>query len=153
MGKTQTADSMYYLAQKFSGDLEQFKNNSLPAFFRRVANLKYRKDPTGFEIVARPKWAFVLGRGPGADCKKKATILGAFLTLKKIPWRFVGSSNRPGGFFSKPRIHHVFVQGKFCDFGTGACSWKNIDATYKHYNLFQPKKNITRAIIFERGGQ
>lgn len=150
MGKTQTADSMYMMVEKFSGDVKKYQNQTLPAFFRRVANLPYKKDPTGFEIVARPKWGFVLGRGNGIDCKKKSQLLGAFLTLKKIPWRFVGSSNRPGGLFSKPRIHHVFVQGRFCDFQTGQCGWKNLDATYKHYRMFQPKKNVTRAIIFER---
>lgn len=147
-GNSQTAGSMYMLADRFAGDLKNFKNLSLSDFFRRVANLRYRKDPRGAEIVARPKWGFSLARGGGIDCKKKSVIMAGFLNLKKIPNRFVGSSTRPKTFFGKPPIHHVFVQGLFCD--ADRCKWKNVDATYSQNKLFARKPKVTRAVIFER---
>lgn len=147
-GNVQTAGSMYQVTDRFAGDLKNFKNLSLSDFFRRVANMRYRKDPRGAEIVARPKWGLSLAKRGGIDCKKKAVIMAGFLKMSGVPFRFVGSSTRPKPFFGKPPIHHVFPQGKFC--AGSRCQWKNVDATYPHYKLFAPKPKITRAVIFER---
>ncbi len=146
--KSQTAAAMYDLVEKFATDVKQFANLPLPKFFRKVANMPYKQDRAGREVVARPWWGMALARGGGIDCKKKSIIIAAWFRLRGIPFRFVGSSSKRV-LFGKPPIHHVFPQGYFCadDYG---CEWRNVDATYPQNRLFQKKPHVTRAVIFER---
>ncbi len=130
---------MYNLVEKFYRDLEKFfvrvhgrtvpvSKMSIVQYHDMVRTLPYRQDTKPIEVVARPKHLF-RHRRMGLDCKKKGILVGSYLRLKGIPYRFVGSSNKKNG-----RIHHVFPQA----FISG--QWKNIDATYPHYKPFTKKK-------------
>lgn len=143
--KSQTSHAMYKLIELFSGDLKKIsikkngqnillQNLSLPDFFNLVRKIKYRKDHAPIEVISRPRHILNL-RGLGMDCKKKALLIASYLRNAGLPYRLIGSSKRENG-----RIHHVFVQGFIND------RWENIDATYKHYKLFQEKK-VTNAEI------
>jgi hypothetical protein len=147
-GNSQTAGSMYRLVDLFAGDLKNYKSHSLQSFFNRVANMRYKIDPRGAEVVARPKWGMRLAKNRGIDCKKKSIMMAGYLKLNGIPYRFIGSSTRPKPIFGRPPIHHVFPQGRFC-FRNG-CRWMNLDATYSHNKIFAPKPRVTRAVVFER---
>lgn len=137
--KAQTGKAMYRLVEKFYRDLEKFfvrvngrtvpvGNMTIVQYHDLVRSLPYRQDTKPIEVIARPKHLF-RHRKMGLDCKKKGILVGSFLKLRGIPYRFVGSSNR-----NNKRIHHVFPQGLI------AGEWKNIDATYAHYKPFTKKK-------------
>jgi len=128
--KKQTGAEMKRLVKKYHTDLpRKLRELSITEFFEKIKNLKYRRDKKPVEIVARPK-ILLSGYFSGLDCKKKAELMAAFFTLKKIPWRFIAVSQRPD-----KSIHHVFTQ--YWATGRG---WLNADATYKKYRLNQPKK-------------
>jgi len=95
---------------------------SAKRFFRHVANLPFRDDPQEIESVARP--AFTLDpdwEGP-RDCDDKAVLIGAWLYLRKIPFRFLAVAYEP---FSD--VEHAVVECHPADADPFI-----IDATY-HY--------------------
>jgi hypothetical protein len=133
---------MYALAA-LSGDLKsiyvQDKGRSvsladlpLTRFYNLVRKIPYRRDDNPVEVVARPRYLIERARG-GLDCKKKATLLGAWFNANGYKpmkdWRFVAMSSKPSG-----AIHHVFPQVNMS--GT----WRNADATYRYMRLLQPKQ-------------
>jgi hypothetical protein len=137
--KKQTSDRIKEIVSRYAGDLEniflprpggtmRLSDLSLAEFFDFVRKIPYRRDKAPVEVVSRPSH-IVKYLHLGMDCKKKATLLGSFLKLKGIKFRFIGSSSRPD-----KRIHHIFPQG-FID-----GEWKNIDGTYPQYRLFEPKE-------------
>ncbi|NOR85657.1 hypothetical protein GQ473_06075 [archaeon] len=143
--KKQTSHGMYNLIELFSGDLKKIylkrsgrnvplQDLSLPDFFDLVRKIKYRKDHAPIEVISRPKHILNL-QGLGMDCKKKALLIASYLKNAGVPYRLIGSSRKQNG-----RIHHVFVQGFINN------QWENIDATYKHYKLFE-KKQVTNAEV------
>ena len=138
--KAQTAERIKSLVARFASDLDNvsiscngdtfstpLSDFSLPAFFNFVRNIPYRKDGAPVEVVSRPYY-ILKHKDLGMDCKKKSLLLGAYCKLKKIPFRFVGTSNR-----KDKKIHHIFVQGLIDG------EYKNLDATYSSYSMFQPK--------------
>src|SRR3954465_1559540 len=125
LGKEQTAASMYRMVDLYADDLQGAARRPLRSFHRRVAQMPYRRDPAGVEVVARPKWGAWLAARRGIDCKKKAVIMAAWLKLHHIPFRFIGSSSQKV-LFGKPKIHHVFPQGYFCN-PSGGCRWRSVD--------------------------
>lgn len=137
--KSQTAEKMYYLIDKYFQDLKNVfvKVNgrikpvytlTVREFHNVIRNIPYRQDNKPIEVIARPKY-LLKHRFMGLDCKKKGVLIGAFLRLKKVPYRLVGSSIKKSG-----RIHHVYPQGNF------AGNWLNVDATYQHYRPFTKKR-------------
>lgn len=142
--RIQTARRIKHLVEQFYTDLDlcfvQRGNRLVPLskitlqeFFDFVKNIPYRKDPKPIEIVARPYY-IVKHRKLGMDCKKKAVAIGAFLRMKNFKYRAIGSSNRPD-----QKVHHIYLQL----FDPDEMEWKNVDATYSHYKLFEQKKNET----------
>ncbi len=141
-GRAQTARWMYYLAEKFAGDLGPLGQMSLPEFHRYVANLPYRNDEIAWgdpfrEVVARPGYILQMAGSPnirGVDCKKKAILIGAWSKLNGLPWELVAMSEQPD-----KEVHHVFplvgVAGK----------WLNADATYAKNQLGAAKPEMTYA--------
>ncbi len=127
---------MYHYAANYFSDLGPLAALSLPAFFDLVRKIPYLKDPRGKEIVARP--ALLLKEFPALDCKKKAILIGAYCIANKIPFRFVASSVRKDA-----KAHHVYPQIKVGD------GFKNVDATYSHYRLYQPKSGLTKADVLK----
>jgi len=142
--RNQTGDKMYLLINRYAGDINKIaikKNGikkdlnkmSLTEFFNIVRDIPYRKDTAPIEIVARPKYILKLHK-LGMDCKKKAILIASYCKLKNIPFRLIASSKK-----TNRRIHHVFPQIK----KNGI--WLNVDATYKHYKIFEPKR-VTYAV-------
>jgi hypothetical protein len=149
--KEQTGRRMYALARRFHRDLDTIylqrgrkvtplSELSLHDYFNFVRRLPYRRDVAPFEVVMRPRSIIANSMG-GIDCKKKGTLLLAYLYGKygrQYPTRLISVSTRPDG-----KIHHVFpqiyVSGK----------WRNLDATYPDYRPFQ-KKHVTNAEVLPR---
>ncbi len=127
---------MYHYAGSYYSDLGPLAALPLQAFFDLVRKIPYVKDPRGKEIVARP--ALLLKEFPALDCKKKAILIGAYCIANKIPFRFVASSQRRSA-----KAHHVYPQAKIDG------QFKNVDATYSHYRLFQPKSGLTLADVLK----
>lgn len=141
-GRADTGRWMYYLAEKYAGDVAALGALSLPEYFRLVSNMPYKNDETAFrdpfrEVVARP--AFILqmaqnDRIGGIDCKKKAILIGAWSQLNGLPWELVAMSEQPD-----KEIHHVFPLVLLGN------KWINADATYPRYRLGAPKPEMTFA--------
>lgn len=137
--KEQTARKIKALVNSFYNDLDSIfvinrgtnvkvPDLSLQDFFNLLKNIPYRRDPRPVEVVARPYYLFKY-RNLGLDCKKKAIMSAAYAKYRGLPYRFIGSSNRPD-----KKIHHIFVQIKLDG------EWLNFDNTYKEYKLFGPKQ-------------
>ena len=130
--KEQTAREMGRLVDRYATDLHAFDVGGvsladipLPIFYRAIANIPYREDTEGIEVVTRPYLVLTAPRN-GADCKKKHILIAAWLKLHNIPYRFVAVSRRPSG-----EIHHVIIEAYIDN------EWVEIDATYPHNQLFQ----------------
>jgi len=130
--KEQTAREMGRLVDHYASDLCAFDaggvslaETPLSIFYRAIANIPYREDTEGIEVVTRP---YILLTAPyrGWDCKKKAIAIASWLKLHNIPYRFTAVSRRPSG-----EIHHVIVEAWIDG------EWVEIDATYPHNQLFE----------------
>jgi hypothetical protein len=136
----QTADEIKRLIRTFANDLDNIKirigsrlvplsSLSFESYFDYIKNLPYRRDAAPVEQVGRPMW-IMEKKLNGRDCKKAAIMICAYLQLKRVPWRLLGSSCRRDG-----QIHHIFPQAKLAGFA----DWVNVDATYSDYEIGQAK--------------
>jgi hypothetical protein len=136
--RKQTSDEIKRLVREYASDLEnifipvanrlvRLSTLSFPDYFDFVRNIPYKRDTAPIELIGRPMW-IMEKRAGGADCKKKAVMIAAWLHLHNIPYRFIGSSRR-----TDKVIHHIFPQART---GTG---WTNVDATYSNYTIGQSK--------------
>lgn len=144
--KEQTAKMMHGLVNKFCRDLSKFKiktktgfktlnNLEMKEFFDFVRNIPYRMDNSPIEVISRPSHIIKL-KGEGMDCKKKSILIGCYLKCNNIPYRFIASSNKPN-----KKIHHIFPQVLL------GGEWKNLDATYEHYLMFEPKRVTKTEVV------
>ena len=142
--RLQTARRIKHLVEQFYLDLNLcfiVKGNrqtplsklTLREYFDFVKNIPYRKDPRPTEIVARPYY-IIKHRALGADCKKKGILVAAFLRMKNFKYRAIGASTRPD-----EKVHHIYFQL----YDTKKRTWRNVDATYSKYNLFDDKTDET----------
>lgn len=131
--RVQSGRAIYKASKKFT-DLGEYLDTTLSEFYNFVRSIPYKQDHFYAEVVSRPKYALDRKKFPGIDCKKKAVLIGAWLNAHGIPWRAVAVSEKPD-----KKIHHVFVQAKIKG------KYRNIDATYPEYNLFDPKPEVTAA--------
>lgn len=136
--RTQTGKAIYKAARYWK-DLGTLLDTTLEDFYSFVRKIRYVED-TKDEVVSRPKYILTSDYGfKGIDCKKKAVLLMSWLLAhgykpgKTV--RLVAVSERPD-----KKIHHVFIQ---CKIDGPRGKWKNIDATYKDYRLFQAKPEVT----------
>ena len=106
---------------------------TLQQYFDLVKNIPYRRDPKPFEIVARPYYLFK-HRDLGLDCKKKSVLCGAFIRMKNFKYRAIGSSSR-----EDLKVHHIYMQL----YDTKKKAWRNVDATYPDYVLYEEKPTET----------
>lgn len=137
--RVQTGKSIYRSA-KFFNDLGYHLDDSFQDFFNFVKEIPYNEDSIKAEIVSRPK--YLLGKSAfknGIDCKKKATLIGAWLNAHNIPWRLVAVSEK-----KDKKIHHVFPQAKIDG------KFLNADATYDYYKLFSAKPKVTYGEVLPR---
>lgn len=144
--KEQTAKTMHALVNRFCRDLSKFKiktktgvkalnNLNIKEFFDFVRRIPYRMDNSPIEVISRPSHIIAL-KGEGMDCKKKAILIGCYLKCNNIPYRFIASSNKPN-----KKIHHIFPQVLL------GGEWKNLDATYEHYLMFEPKRVTKTEVV------
>jgi hypothetical protein len=144
--KEQTARKIKDLVNQYYSDLDsvfvvnrgvnmKITDLSLSDFFDLVKNIPYRRDPRPVEVVARPYYLFK-HRGLGLDCKKKSILCAAYFKYRGLPFRFIGSSNRPD-----KKVHHIFPQVKLDN------EWLNFDATYSNYKLFGPKQVTAMGVL------
>jgi hypothetical protein len=139
LSKAQTGRGMYRLVEKFHGDLGPLARLPLPQFFHLVRKIPYQRDKQGQETIARP--AMLLGPAaefPALDCKKKGILIASWLRANGIPYRLMAC-----GQFPAKKFHHVFPQGAI------GGRWRNLDATYPHYRMFQKKARISRAEVLK----
>ena len=123
----QTGYQMARLVKDYWTDVLFFSNTPLIKFFNLVKRLKYIPDARGIEIIHRPK--HVLNpKAKYRDCDDKAILLGAYLYMKKIPFRFIAVSNRPD-----KTIHHVLIQAKVYN------KSRLLDGTYPKNKIFKFK--------------
>lgn len=145
--KAQTGKKMHMLVKRFASDLNRIKvmkkgkavslsDLSLPDYFDFVRKIKYKRDTSPVEIVARP--LYIMGMtNKGIDCKKKNIMICAWLKNHNFPYRMLAVSTR-----KDKKVHHVFPQAKI------AGDWKNLDATYSTYRPFE-KKCVTYVEILK----
>ena len=111
---------------------------SLSEFFDFVKNIPYRRDPKPIEVTSRPY--FILKyRNLGMDCKKKNTLICAFLRMKNLKYRAIGSSSRPDHV-----VHHIYMEF----FDQNKKEWRPVDSTYPENVLFnRPPQETYREVL------
>jgi hypothetical protein len=140
----QTARRIKHLVEQYYGDLNLafvVRNNrqiplsklSLPDFFSFVKNIPYRRDPKPIEITARPYY-IIKHRKLGMDCKKKGTVICAYLRMKNYKYRAIGASTRPD-----QAVHHIYFEL----YDPDARRWRPVDATYPENVLYRENPNET----------
>lgn len=117
-GVFSTGRLMRRLSVAFAGDVDPYLTLSLPAFYARVRDVPYRRDPASMEFLQRPA-VTLAGTGPGGDCDDKAVALAAYLCRQGIPYRFVAA-----GRDRRNPLHHTWVQAKL------EGEWVDLDPTY-----------------------
>jgi hypothetical protein len=136
--KDQTAAEMYRIVERYHEDLKNipvvyrskkvpFSDLTLKDAFDVIKMIPYKQDSPPVELLSRPK--YIGQQNTGADCKKKSILMGSFLKVNNLPYRFVAISTMPDR-----RFHHVFTQTKINN------SWKNLDPTYPDAIPFKNKK-------------
>lgn len=131
--KTQTSNEIRRLAYSYFTDLDKLLQLDLHSFFNYVKNIPYQIDTAPIEVVKRAKYIL---QDRKADCKKKTILCISYFIYHKINYRLIGTSNRETQI-----IHHIFPQIQINN------KWLNFDATYPRNKIFQPKKNLTNAVI------
>lgn len=150
--KKQTGRRMYAIVERFHNDLRNahvpgayrpLAEWSLDDFFNFVKDIPYRKDEKPVEVLSRPAHILRFAR-LGMDCKKKNSLMAAFLRCQVsrerptgIGYRFVASSRR-----ADKRVHHVFCQGLLDG------KWTTLDVTYPWYKPGEVKE-VTYAEVLQ----
>lgn len=132
--RDQSGAAIYRQAKNFK-DLGDGLDTTLREWFNFVKSIPYKVNPPGFEIVKRPSFVLKNLEVP-IDCKQKAVLMGAWFNAHGIPWRLAAVSER-----KDRKIHHVFPQARI------EGKWKNVDATYNEFKLFEAKPNVTYAEV------
>jgi len=140
--KNQTVAEIARLVKLYANDLSKFRLRGVPLgelslrdFFDFVRAIPYRMDKSPVEVVARPEHIIKHGPSIGVDCKKKCVLMLAWARLNGVPARIVTSSKR-----ADRRHHHIFPQVHMNG------QWVNVDATYSHYRIAEPKKLTSWAL-------
>jgi hypothetical protein len=121
-----TGELMKKLSFRYQDDVAMFGHYPLLKFYDFVKNIPYKTDPKKQEFLQRPYYT-ITGRGTGGDCDDKCIVMGAYLALNDIPFRFVACGRNKEG-----RLHHVVIEAKIDG------KWVHIDPTYS-FNTFGEK--------------
>lgn len=98
----ETGALMRSLVLKYYTDVSLYRAYSVEEFFNYVKNLPYIKDPQFEEFIHRP--CLTMGEPRYRDCDDKMVLMGSFLKLKGIPFRFVAVS-----YMANKKPHHVLI--------------------------------------------
>lgn len=118
-GARQTGREMHRLADQYAFDMAPWASIPYTVMFRRIANLPFKEDPEGHELVQRPAYTM----RSGGDCDDKAIAFAAWANLNRIPYRFCAIGTKKPGMFKIP-LTHVFAE---CKIGM---IWVPCDCTY-----------------------
>lgn len=140
LNKNQTGNEMYRIVEKYHDDLKNimvvyrskrkpFSDLTITDAFDVIKMIPYKQDSPPIELLSRPK--YIGQNSTGADCKKKSILMGSYLKVNNLPYRFVAVSTMPDRKF-----HHVFTQTNIDG------SWLNLDPTYPDAIPFE-QKNVT----------
>jgi len=143
--KKETGEAMYNICYAYHRDLQRIMLKTgaggitplseipLESYYDFCRRIPYKEDKRPIEVIGRP---LELVRLSGMDCKKKSVMMGSYASLKRIPFRFIASSNRPSG-----EIHHVYpellINGK----------WTTYDATYSRYYIGMNKRTTAKEVL------
>jgi hypothetical protein len=131
----QTAKKMEQFVRQYYSDLGDKLAWPFIRYFCFVRDLPYRPDPPRNERVSRPGFTIDPAWPDSRDCDDKAVLIGSYLYARKIPFRFVASSELQSGM-----LHHVFVVAETRKIGR-IC----IDATYRNNRLGEwPRGNVRK---------
>lgn len=126
----ETGEKMVYLVKNYYTDLIRFYNFSIKEFFEVVRKLPYIPDVAKIEVIHRP--GFTLSESVKfRDCDDKMVLMGAFLYMKKIIFRFIAVSDMPNR-----KLHHVLIEAII------GGQPRQLDPTYPK-NFFEMQRKYT----------
>lgn len=132
-GAKQTGKVMHELAEKYAFDMAPYASKPLEEVFRMLADIPFRPDPDGQELVQRPKFTL----NYGGDCDDKAIAMAAWCNLNGLNYRFCAIGQRIPGKIRIP-LTHVFTEVNIIN------GWINADCTYSYNHLGQRVKDYDR---------
>ena len=137
-GAKQTGVVMHRLVKDYHMDLAAMASVPLTEAFRRIADIPFRPDPKGHELVQRP--LFTLRNG--GDCDDKAICMAAYAVLTGLKYRFraVGAKKSPNQH--RIPLTHVWTEVRIDMIGE---PWVICDCTYAHNILGQQMVNYDRS--------
>ena len=137
----QTGAEMGRLACTYREDLRPWEHWTAEAVQKMIREIPYIPDPLDSEFVCRPGITLAKSGSP-CDCDDKSTVVGSWLCLKGIPFRFIAAA-----YSSNCLVSHVFTQAIINN------AWTNFDATYTWHRIGQPKNLTAAQIIFTWSGK
>lgn len=138
-GAAQTGKVMHRLVRDYYLDMMPFASLPLTDAFQKIAEIPFRPDPEGHELVQRPLFTL----RDGGDCDDKAICMAAYGKITGYRYRFraVGAK-RPGQKSGKILLTHVWAELKIDIVGE---KWIICDCTYAHNILGQQTVNYDRS--------
>jgi hypothetical protein len=132
-GAKQTGKEMHRLADSYAFDMAPWASTPLTVIFRKIADIPFRADPEGHELVQRP----IFTMRNGGDCDDKSICMAAWAILNKVKYRFCAVGRKIPGKIRIP-LTHVFTEVKINN------EWISADCTYAYNILGQRSNNYDR---------
>jgi len=138
-GAKQTGQVMHRLVKDYYFDMMPLGTLPINEAFQKIAEIPFRPDPKGHELVQRPLFTL----RDGGDCDDKAICMASYAVINGLKYRFraVGCKN---GRNRKIPLTHVWTEVKIYNEGIGV-DWLICDCTYAHNILGQQTVNYDRS--------
>jgi len=134
-GARQTGKIMHMLVKRYSFDMSPYASLPPAQMFRILANVPFKPDPEGHELLQRPKFTMTYG----GDCDDKAIAAAAYAVVTGNPYRFTAIGFKIPGKTRIP-LTHVFTEISIYN------EWVPFDCTYS-YNIFGQRINSDRSVF------
>jgi len=131
----QTASNMYRMAFAWADDMAPYASLNLQELFDLLKNIPFHADPADTEFLQRP-WYTLTQSAVGGDCDDFAICVGAWATLRGIPFRFVAVSRSKNA-----DLHHVLTELYLEN------RWIEFDPTYAFNVLGRPLQVYPKRLI------
>lgn len=133
-GPRETGRVMHKLVKEYFIDMSAFGSVSLMDTFRYLADIPFRPDPKGHELVQRPKYTLRFG----GDCDDKAICMASYAMIRGYGYRFraIGKRLQPG---HRIPLTHVYTELKI----NNKENWISADCTYS-YNILGQQVSYDR---------
>jgi hypothetical protein len=136
-----TGKLMRELSVRYANDVSMFAHLSIIEFYDMVKNIPYKEDPKKVEFLQRPYYT-LNQRGKGGDCDDKCIVMGAYLALAGIPFRFVAYGKKADG-----RLHHVIVEALITNDNNTQGKWVHLDPTYSYNTIGVPLHQYQKRLV------